>query len=79
VTGANPIPDSHMTATSYLGSPYNNLPQNARLHGPSAWMPSFAELEDPLSNFYLQVSLGTFDLGWVELRIKLVSALFRIF
>jgi len=66
--GANPIPDSHMLATSYLASP-PNLPHYARLHGSSAWCPSFAERDDPLSNFYLQVSLDNFDLGWIELRI----------
>ena len=63
VGGANPIPDVHMTASSYLigVTGIHFLPSNARLNGTSAWCPSTAEIDAPIPTMYIQVSLSAFN------------------
>jgi len=52
--GSNPIPDSHMTASSVFNT--QCLPNFARLHGQYAWSASQAELDAPVPNLYIQVN-----------------------
>ena len=60
VGGTSPIPDGHMTASSYLigGTGTHFLPSNARLNGTSAWCPSKEEMDAPVPTMYIQVSLS---------------------
>jgi len=60
VGGDVPIPDSHMTASSQLF--FLGIPSRARLGGQKAWCPSEEEKNAAVPNFYLQVSLNTFNL-----------------
>jgi len=68
VGGATPIPDAHMTASSwYSETGWNiitHLPHYARLHGTSAWCSSTAEKDASVPNMYLQVSITIFKLRW---------------
>lgn len=67
VTGANPIPDSYMTASS-SGAGYPA--SSARLHGTSVWRAESTVYNSQNPVFYIQVSFGIFGLGWRALWSK---------
>jgi len=73
VGGADPIPDSHMTASSFRS--ISTGPSFARLGGTSgAWCPSQEEKIATVPNFYLQVSSITFDMGLFVICFSILTA-----
>jgi len=55
--GVNPIPDSHMTASSFHSTNYQ--PHRGRFSESNyAWVPASSETSAPVPNMYIQVSFG---------------------
>ena len=60
LSGNNPVPDAHFTASSEYGSAW--APHTARINATVyAWCPSQAEIDAVPPNFYIQVNQSCSD------------------
>ena len=69
VSGSNPIPDTHMTASTEYSASW--AAYYARLNGVNAWLPTQAERDTVPPNFYIQVCY--------DRKVKELSLLVHVF